>query len=80
MNADPHNLKDHDLLVRIDERTQSMVHQMNGYEERLDNFRKTHVTQKEFVPVKTISYGLIAIAAVAVLGAVINLVVEKGGV
>lgn len=75
MNQDPHNLKDHDLLVRIDERTQSIMHQMGTYEDRLDGMKKTHVTTKEFIPVRNIAYGLVVAAALAVLGAVVRLVV-----
>jgi len=57
--------KDHDLLVRIDERTQNM-------HERMTQF----VTRKEFTPVRNIAFGLVGLILVAFIGAMINLIIK----
>ena len=61
---------DHDLLVRIDERTTGLVAKVNGM---LD----TYVTKIEFSPVKKIVYGLITIILIAVVGAIVSLVIKR---
>lgn len=60
---------DHDLLVRIDERTRAA-------DEFMRNIQKSMVTQAEFKPVKSIVYGAVALVGstvgIAILGMIIN--------
>lgn len=60
------------LLSRLDERTAGMARQ-------LEELRQVVVTQPEFKPVKAIVYGLVALVLTGVFGALIALVVQKGG-
>jgi hypothetical protein len=60
------------VLARLDERTAGMAKQ-------LDELRAVVVTQPEFKPVKAIVYGLVAIVLTSVFGALVALVVQKGG-
>lgn len=57
---------DHDLLVRIDERTKGLHEAMGGF-----------VTRKEFNPVKQIVYAIVGVSLAGVLGALIKLVIVK---
>lgn len=61
-----------DLLGRLDERTAAMARS-------LEELRAVVVTQPEFKPVKAVVYGLVAIVLTGVFGALIALVVQKGG-
>lgn len=61
-----------DIVIRLDERTAAMVKAM-------DELRTVVVTQPEFKPVKAIVYGLVAIVLTGVFGALVALVVQKGG-
>lgn len=61
-----HNLSDHDLLVRIDEKVVA-VHA------RMDEF----VTRQEFLPVQRVVYGLVGMILVGIIGAIIRLVLIK---
>lgn len=61
-----------DIVIRLDERTAQMVKAM-------DELRSVVVTQPEFKPVKAIVYGLVAIVLTGVFGALVALVVQKGG-
>lgn len=58
-------MDDHDLLVRIDERT-STLHERMGQ----------MVTRKEFIPVRSIAFGLVGLVMVAVIGALINVIIK----
>lgn len=55
---------DHDLLVRIDERTKN-------WEATLETF----VTKNEFLPVKLIVYGFAGLILLSVMGGILTLVV-----
>lgn len=61
-----------DIVIRLDERTAQMVKAM-------DELRTVVVTQPEFKPVKAIVYGLVAIVLTGVFGALVALVVQRGG-
>lgn len=61
-----------DIVIRLDERTAQMASAM-------EELRKVVVTQPEFKPVKAIVYGLVAIVLTGVFGALVALVVQKGG-
>jgi hypothetical protein len=61
----PHDpAADHDLLVRIDERTKGLC-------QSFEALTKTVVTQKEFIPVKNITYGLVGLLLTTVILAII---------
>lgn len=61
-----------DIVVRLDERTAAMARAM-------EELRSVIVTQPEFKPVKAVVYGLVAIVLTGVFGALIALVVQRGG-
>ena len=67
--------EDHDLLMRIDERTEKICDSMESWESRLKN---DYVSQSEFWPIKTIVYGGAGIVLVAVMTAIVALVVKGG--
>lgn len=61
-----HDLGTRDLLIRLDERTTTIL-------QRMDNL----VTQQEFQPVKQIAYSLVGFVLLAVLGAVMATVIIR---
>ena len=61
-----------DIVIRLDERTAAMARAM-------EELRSVIVTQPEFKPVKAVVYGLVALVLTGVFGALIALVVQKGG-
>lgn len=56
-------------IARIDERT---LHILN----KVDNLNTHYVTKDEFRPVKAISFGLVAIMCVTVIGSLLALVLR----
>lgn len=64
----PRHLGSEELLIRIDERTQTMA-------KELSSVKTDMVSRPEFAPVKAITYGLVALVLVAVLTALIAQVV-----
>lgn len=60
--------KDRELLIRLDERTRTLLSQMLSYE-------KNYVTKNEFEPVKKMVFGVAALVLTAVVGAVVGLVI-----
>lgn len=60
-----HNMNDHDLLVRIDERTKSLINTIDG-------MKGKYTTKEEFRVVRMIVYGMVAMILVAFFGAVIQ--------
>lgn len=73
MTSTAWNSEDHDLLTRIDERTEKMCETLEALITRLES---DYVTKAEFWPVKTIVYAGAGMILVAVVGAVIALVVR----
>jgi hypothetical protein len=67
------NEADHDLLMRIDERTESMCSKIDEMNARMD---REFVTQAEYWPVKTIVYTGAGVALLAVITALVALVVR----
>ena len=65
-------LSDHDLIVRIDERTAALGVTM-------EDVKKNYVTKEEFNPVKKLIYGLVALVLSGVVGAIIGLVINNPG-
>lgn len=76
-----------DLLIRLDERTLSIEKRLNESSATNDNritkveeyIEKKCVTREEFSPIRLVVYGLVGLILVAVVGALIGLVVIKGG-
>lgn len=60
---------DHDLLVRIDERT-------TGMHSTLSSIPTIYVTKQEFTPVKKIVYGVVGLMCIAVIGSLLSLVIK----
>jgi len=69
---------DEGLLIRIDERTQNIEHEITELKTAMSAMETKFVTAAEFAPVKKVVYGLIGAVLLAVLGAVVGLVVTKG--
>ena len=63
------NESDHDLLVRIDERTSQMVLE-------IAMIKSHYVRREEFEPIKRLAYGLAATILVSVIGWGLSLVVR----
>lgn len=61
---------DHDLLIRIDERTLSI-------QTSVDNIKKSVVLKGEFLPIRNIVFGLSGTILVAVVGALMSLILNK---
>lgn len=73
---------DHDLLVRIDERTKNWEQTLKTFvtkkeHESLEIIVRNSVTTKEFLPIKNLVYGFVAIVLLAVIGGIVSLVVLK---
>lgn len=60
---------DHDLLIQ-------MAGDVKHIKESLCLCRRECVTQKEFLPVKHIAFGLVGLIAVAVVGALVKLIIQ----
>lgn len=63
---------DHDLLVRIDERTQTL----HGTIGDLKNNLGGYVTKKEFAPVRMVVYGLVTLILTATVVALTKLILK----
>lgn len=61
------------LLARIDERTKRLE---DDFLTLKDHITSKFVTKDEFQPVKAISYGLVGLICIAVVGALITLVIK----
>ena len=61
------------MLARIDERTSTLVRDIEEIKEALN---AKYVTHAEFDPVKKLVYGMVGLVMVAVVGALISLVVK----
>ena len=70
MTDAPYN--DHDLLVRIDERTRTLHESVDSLNKKMGNY----VTRKEFMPVKSIVYGVVSVIGVGLVGALISLILK----
>ena len=68
-------MTDHDLLSRIDERTETMCKKIDTLAEKLED---EYVTKSEFWPVKAIVYAGSGTVLLAVIGAIVALVVKGG--
>lgn len=62
----------HVLLVRVDERTKTLLRE-------LQLLRDTTVTKVEFSPVKNLVYGLSALLLTSVVVALLSLVIRSSG-
>jgi hypothetical protein len=77
--TDDKRIIDRDLLIRIDERTQTIERQMQSFENDVKN---TYIKQGEFQILKdrfqivrTIVFGMVGIILTSVLGALIRLII-----
>ena len=52
----------------------------NGVDEIKGNLDKKYVTKEEFDPVKTIAFGLVGVIVVAVMGSLLALIMNQGGI
>lgn len=59
------------LLARIDERTNFLAKEMHAISQKLEN---KYVTQEEFIPVRKLTYGLVALSLAAVLASLLKIV------
>lgn len=66
-------VNDQNLLIRLDERTKTLVSEVSIINTKLD---QKYVSQEEFKPVKKIVYSAVAIIGGSVLVALIALVVH----
>ena len=62
------------LLVRLDERTQIMMKDLDSMNRRMESGL---VTRAEFVPVRNLVYGATGLILLAVVGAMVALVLQK---
>lgn len=68
-------MTDHDLLSRIDERTETMCEKIDALIKKQET---EYVTKSEFLPVKSIVYAGSGTVLLAVIGAIVALVVRGG--
>lgn len=73
----PDLLDNTQLLIRIDERTAQFSVQIQDLKSELREIKQEAITRAEFQPVQWIAYGLIAIMATAVMGALLTRVIVK---
>lgn len=66
---------DHNMLIRIDERTEAICEKVDAMTSRMNT---DFVTQDQFWPVKTIVYSGAGLVLAGVLAAVVALVVRGG--
>lgn len=62
------------LLVRLDERTQTIVKELDSMNRRMESGL---VTRAEFAPVRNLVYGATGLILLAVVGAMVALVLQK---
>ncbi len=67
------------LIIRIDERTGSIVNQLSTFETRLlaheAHDEKNFVTKGEFATTRAIAYGIVSVALFAIIGALVNTII-----
>lgn len=70
------NSSDRTLLTRLDERTQNMKTEMGELKKEFEDY----VRREEFMPVKMLVFGMVAIALTAIVTALVALIVSPPGV
>ena len=65
--------KEGPMLARIDERTKLLLEKVNGLEQLIVT---QYVTKDEFQPVKSVTFGLVSVICIGVLGALVALVLK----
>ena len=72
------NARDRELITRLDERSESMQHQISGIRADIatdmQELKDDFVTKAEFVPVRSIVYGLVGAILLIVIGALMKVV------
>ena len=73
---------DHDLLVRIDERTKNWQEALKTFvtkdeHQALHAIMKGTVSKNEFDPVKKLVYGFVGLTLITVIGAIVAQVIRK---
>lgn len=68
------------LLARIDERTQSTLREVENVRAEITSLRQeissTYVTKAEFMPVQMVTFGLVGVILLAVIGALMARVIK----
>ena len=64
---------DHDLIVRIDERTRNLHDAMADIKTQLGGY----VTKKEFTPIKLLVYGAVGTMGLIVITSIISSILKK---
>ena len=62
------------LLARLDERTQRILADVSSMRRELE---QKYTTNDQFVPVRNVVYGLVALILLSVVGALVSMVVIK---
>ena len=78
----PSEESDHELLIRIDERTQAIQAELKQYAKRseLESVKTAlseTVQQAEFRPVRAIVYGGVGVILTAVAAAIVGVVIQR---
>lgn len=68
---------DHDLLIRIDERTEATHTDVEKIKKVLDHLPQRYVTRPEFKPVRAVVYGLVGMI---LTGAIFGILAASFGV
>lgn len=64
------------LVLRMDERTQSMQKELKDLKEFLESAKSDFVTKDEFSPVKAVVFGTVSLILTSVLSGLIYLAVK----
>ena len=67
---------DHDLLIKIAERTERIVIDVENLQKELE---RNYVTKVEFAPVRSIAYTIVGTVGVAVLLGLLAVIIQKSG-
>lgn len=71
------DVNDHDLLLRIDERTNTLNNKMEDMKAKMEEAQNKYVTIDEYIPVKNIVFGGTALVLIAFASAIIGLVIYQ---
>ena len=63
----------------LDEMKDLMEKHMDFHTQRDEQMKKDYVNKNEFAPVKNVVYGLVGIILISVIGAVLALIINNGG-
>lgn len=74
------DLTDRELLIKLSTQLDNLTDDVKELKSAFGSMQTKFVTREEFEPIKRLVYGAVGLILVAVVGALIALVVQGGGI